>query len=100
MVLPIPYSQITSEVLGERLSREFHHSKFRIRVEDGAVMFKSLENKCGTVKNLNNICIDGVNGAFEIELENPLPFNNTENEYILFQCQVAEKDPNMVSTRT
>lgn len=93
-VLPLPSSEMLAKILSEGTSASFSNALFRLRT-DGALMYKSVDNKCKVLSMMvDTFCIEGVRRALSWDPESP--FNNTEDEYILFQCRVAEKDAQLV----
>jgi len=95
-VLPLPSSELLAKILSEGTGSEhsFSNALFRLRT-DGALMYKSVDNKCKVLSmTVDTFCIEGVRRALTWDPESP--FNNTEDEYVLFQCRVAEKDVQLV----
>ncbi len=94
-VLPLPSSEMLAKILSEGTPITFSNALFRLRT-DGALMYKSVDNKCKVLSMMvDTFCIEGVRRALTWDPESP--FNNTEDEYVLFQCRVAEKDAQLVN---
>lgn len=91
-LIPLPTSKWLAQVFSNEIGRgmEMYSSLFRIRT-DGAIMYIRMEdNKCKSMSMVpDTFCVDGMFFAES-------PFNNTEDEYVMFQCPVEEKDHDLV----
>lgn len=95
-IIVSPTSNTSVAALTQRTGQNYQFIQFRLR-SDGAIIYKSLENKCNVMSMKREFfCIDGLRGALSFEEdESQVPYTNTEEEYILFEC--PEEDSNHVS---